>query len=92
MEQITDKMTLKIFEGQCPRGFEPDLFDKAETMLCDVVAATSLESLNATPGRRLEKLPEFGKNVRSIRINRKWRIMFEWVDGKAYRIKVVKHR
>jgi proteic killer suppression protein len=44
-------------------------------------AATSIRDLVALPGNRFEVLAGDRKGEYSIRINNKWRICFEWVDG-----------
>jgi len=47
-------------------------------------AAESLADLRVPPGNRLEKLPGKRQGQYSIRIDRQWRICFEWADGNAY--------
>ncbi len=46
-------------------------------------AATSLGDLRALPSNNLEMLKGDRKTQYSIRINRQWRICFEWPDGDA---------
>ena len=41
------------------------------------------------PSNRLEKLKGNLKGFFSIRINDQWRVIFKWVDGDAYEVRVV---
>lgn len=53
---------------------------QAENRLEQLDAATSLRDL-ALPGNRLEVLRGDRQGQYSIRVNRQWRICFEWHDG-----------
>jgi toxin HigB-1 len=44
-------------------------------------AATALKDLAVLPGNRFEALAGDRKGQYSIRINDRWRICFEWLDG-----------
>lgn len=52
-------------------------------------AAVRLEDLRAPPGNRLEALQGKRAGQYSIRINRQWRICFEWRDGHAWQVEIV---
>ena len=52
-------------------------------------AASQLADLRVPPGNRLEKLGGDRKGQYSIRINRQWRICFEFLDGDAYNVEIV---
>ncbi len=52
-------------------------------------AATELGALRVPPGNRLEALHEDREGQYSIRINRQWRICFEWHEGNAYHVEIV---
>ncbi|MDE0611124.1 MAG: type II toxin-antitoxin system RelE/ParE family toxin [Gammaproteobacteria bacterium] len=60
-------------------GFE----EQAERRLSILNAAPSLESLRALPSNRLEALEGNRLGWYSIRINRQWRLCFEWPDGQT---------
>ena len=51
-------------------------------------AAPALETLAATPGNRLEALKGDRKGQWSIRINRQWRVCFEWRAGDAWDVEI----
>lgn len=61
------------------RGFERQAFKRLEIL----DAATCLDDLRALPGNRLESLKGDRAGQFSIRINRQWRLCFEWPEGAA---------
>jgi proteic killer suppression protein len=48
-----------------------------------------LEELFEPPANHLEALRGDRKGQWSLRINRQWRICFEWRDGDAYEVQIV---
>ena len=64
----------------------------AERALRSLVAmdsAVRIEDLRFPPGNRLEKLLGDREGQWSIRIDRKWRICFEWENGNAKHVEIV---
>lgn len=51
--------------------------------------SASLQDLKVPPGNRLEQLSGDRKGQYSIRINRQWRICFEWNFGNARNVEIV---
>jgi len=64
----------------------------ARKKLLLVDAATSLHDLKAPPNNQLEALKADREGQHSIRINDQYRVCFEWRDGHAYNVEVVKPR
>jgi proteic killer suppression protein len=52
-------------------------------------AAEVLQDLRIPPSNRLEKLSGARANQYSIRINKQWRICFEWREGYAEKVEIV---
>ncbi len=52
-------------------------------------AAVTLEVLRSPPGNRLEALAGDLEGFHSIRINAQWRIVFEWRNGGAERVRII---
>ena len=52
-------------------------------------SATILEDLRVPPGNRLEALKGDLKGYYSIRINKQWRIIFQWETGKCQNVQIV---
>ncbi len=61
----------------------------AERKLVQLEAATSLESLRAPPGNRLEALTGDREGQYSIRINEQWRICFVWTAQGPSQLEIV---
>ena len=54
-----------------------------------VNAAYEIEDLRVSPGNRLEALVGDRAGQWSIRINRQWRVCFEWAEHDAYNVEIV---
>jgi toxin HigB-1 len=75
-----DKRTRDFAAGKRVKAFSG--FERSARLKLDrMEAATSIRDLAALPGNRFEVLSGDRKGEYSIRINNKWRICFEWVDG-----------
>ena len=75
-----DKRTRVFAEGHRVAAFSG--IERAASLKLDRLdAATSLRDLVALPGNRLEVLKGGRKGQFSIRINKWWRICFEWPSG-----------
>ena len=75
-----DRETRAFAEGlriRAWQGFER----QAARRLSILNAAPSLDSLRSLPSNRLEALIGDRTGQYSIRINRRWRLCFEWPDG-----------
>jgi proteic killer suppression protein len=84
-----DSRTEAAFEGASVPMWHPDLTRRAMRKLHAVDAAASLADLRAMPGNRLEKLRGDRTGQWSIRVNGRWRICFEWIDGHAELVELV---
>lgn len=77
-----DKRTDTFARGGFVRAFQD--FDRQAWKRLEILdAAISLGELGALPGNRLEAPRGDCVGQYSIRINRQWRICFEWPDGAA---------
>jgi toxin HigB-1 len=61
----------------------------AQRKLRQLDSAVILADLNSPPGNRLEALKGDRQGQHSIRINKKWRICFRWLNGDAYDVEIV---
>ncbi|MFN8700781.1 MAG: type II toxin-antitoxin system RelE/ParE family toxin [Rhodospirillales bacterium] len=75
-----DKRTALFAGGTFVRAFQ-GFEGQAARRLSILNAATSLDTLRALPGNRLEALRGDRAGQYSIRINQQWRICFEWPSG-----------
>ena len=75
-----DKKTKAFAKGERVKKFEP-FRRQTERRLRILEAAVSVTDLAALPSNNLELLSGDRKHQYSIRINRQWRICFEWHKG-----------
>ena len=88
IRSFRDSGTAKLFHIQNSRKIPPSLRQRALNKLWIVDAATSLNDLRVPPSNHLELLLGDRKGQHSIRINRKWRICFNWYDNNAYNVEI----
>ena len=77
-----DRKTRSFAEGKFARAFQ-GFESQAARRLAILNAAPSLDTLRSLPGNRLEALGGNRSGQYSIRINRQWRLCFEWPDDQA---------
>ena len=83
-----DRDTEALLAGERARRFRAfERVARRKLLLLD--AAVRLEDLRVPPGNRLEALQGDRAGQWSIRINRQWRICFEWHEGNAYNVEIV---
>ena len=97
IKSFADPATRAIFEGRQASGKDAkkarrrlptQLWERARAKMDMIDAAGSPASLD-TPSNRLERLKGDREGQYSIRINRQYRICFEWEDGDAEYVEVV---
>ena len=66
-----------------------DIARPAKRRLEAINAAHRLDDLLVPPSNRLEKLKGNLKRFFSIWINDQWRVIFKWIDGDAYEVRVI---
>ena len=89
IKSFADKVTAAVFSGQEARRMATPLQSAARRKLMMLDAATSLDTLRATPGNRLEALKGNRKGRHSIRINQQWRVCFKWEAAHAWSVEIV---
>ncbi len=88
IRSFKDRRTERLFDGD--RVFEFQGFARqAEKRLRLLDAADSLRALRMLPSNRFEALKGDRAGQYSIRINRQWRICFEWRDDGAWLVEIV---
>ena len=83
-----DKRTEALFRDEFVRQFQ-GIARPAKRKLEALNAASRLEDLMVPPSNRLEKLKGDLKDFHSIRVNDQWRVIFKWVDGEPYEVRIV---
>jgi proteic killer suppression protein len=80
IKSFKGKKTQDLADGRRVKQFEP-FARQAEKRLRILEAADSLKDLANLPSNRLESLSGNRHHQYSIRINKQWRICFEWPEG-----------
>jgi proteic killer suppression protein len=83
-----DARTEVLFRDEFVRSFQ-GFARAAKRRLEAINAAHRLDDLLVPPSNRLEKLRGSLKGYYSIRVNDQWRIIFKWIDGDAYEVRVI---
>ncbi len=84
-----DKETERIWKGQYSKKFPPNIQPTARRKLRMIHNAQDINDLRVPPGNRLEKLSGDLAGYWSIRINKRWRIIFQWINDDAYEVEIV---
>lgn len=87
LRSFRDKDTEAIWRRQRSRKLETTTQRGAWRKLAMLDAAETPGDLRVPPGNRLEKLAGAGQY--SIRINRQWRICFQWSEAGQEEVEIV---
>lgn len=83
-----DKRTEALFNDEPVREFQ-GFARPAKRKLEVLNAASRLEDLTVPPANRLEKLRGDLSEFHSIRINDRWRVIFQWIEGEPREVRIV---
>jgi proteic killer suppression protein len=89
IKQFGDKETSGIWYGLQSKKLPVDIQQVARRKLRMINNASDLNDLKVPPSNRLEKLKGDLKDYYSIRINKRWRIIFKWVNSDTYEVSIV---
>ena len=82
------KETQKLFETGRSKKFG-SIAKVATRKLAQLDAAETLAFLASPPGNRLEALVGDRQGQHSICINDQWRVIFKWINGEPYEVRIV---
>lgn len=89
IKTFKSKETAKIFDGEfsrkLPHKIQGIAFDKLQIL--DLI--TNISELKVPPSNNLEKLKGDRHGQYSIRINKQWRICFNWKNNNAYNVEII---
>ena len=83
------KETEKLFHRQASKKLPQVIQRIARRKLEMLDAAETLDDLRIPPSNHLEKLSGDRIRQHSIRINKQWRICFEWLNGHAEQVEII---
>lgn len=82
------KQTEKVFNREFSRKFM-NIQSTGYRKLVLVDSANGINDLRRPPSNHLEALSGDRKGQHSIKINKQWRICFEWQDTNAHNVEIV---
>ena len=80
--------TAVVFQGKNAAKFG-NLCRVCHRKLLLVHHAKQLSDLRVPPGNRLEPLPMYGTDYYGIRVNDRWRLVFQWKNGHTYNVEIL---
>lgn len=89
LRSFRDEDTERVWRREPVRKLDQGTQRMALRKLLILDAADALGDLRVPPGNRLEKLRGDRANTYSIRMNRQWRICFEWTAAGPVDIEIV---
>ena len=81
------KKTKRLFDGEQVPAFS-GFSRQADKRLRLLDASETIDALKALPSNRFQALSGDRKGPYSIRVNKQWRVCFEWDEG-AHEVEVV---
>lgn len=76
---LSDFFMFETSHKKIPPGIQAPLARKLDI----INAATTYKDLMSPPGNRYEELEGKLKGYSSIRVNKQYRLIFKWINGKA---------
>lgn len=85
-----DDDTESVFYRNRPRGLpaDPGFLRTAHRKLVQLDRAVQLRDMKSPPGNKLHPLEKDREGQWAIWINSKYRLIWEWRDGDAYRVEI----
>ena len=83
--------TEKIWHGEFSRKLPIDMQETARRKLRMLNNSMTINDLRIPPSNHLELLKGDRKGQFSIRINKAWRICFNWISGNCYNVEMVNY-
>jgi proteic killer suppression protein len=88
IKSFADRETEKVWNGEFSSKLPNEIQPIARRKLRMINNAQTINDLRIPPANRLEKLKGNLKGFYSIRINKQWRIIFEWKRNNAELVKI----
>ena len=89
IKSFESKETDKIWNGEKSKKLPSNIQNVARRKLRMINNSSNISDLKIPPANRLEKLKGDLKGMYSIRINEKYRIIFNWRTGNAYNVEII---
>lgn len=86
---FSSKETEKIWLGERIKNLPNEIQEIGRRKLRMLNNSQDLADLRIPPSNRLEKLSGNLKEFYSIRVNDQWRIIFRWMEGNAFDVRII---
>ncbi|MEM9390077.1 MAG: type II toxin-antitoxin system RelE/ParE family toxin [Bacteroidota bacterium] len=88
IKSFSDKETEIIWGGFRSKKLPNEIQNIARRKLRMINNAQDINDLRIPPANRLEKLKGNLADYHSIRINKQWRIIFQWTNNDAFEVEI----
>jgi len=89
IKSFGSKHTENIWKGKVVRKLPLEIQNIGRRKLRILNNSIDINDLRIPPSNRLGKLKGNYSDYYSIRINNKWRIIFQWKNGDAYEVEII---
>lgn len=92
IRNFKSKVAQDLFDGANTRNsrkVSAELHEKIYRLFDQLNAVTRIETLRVPPSNRLEKLTGNLKGYWSLRVNKQWRVIFQWNNGDVLNVDIV---
>lgn len=89
IKSFSCKETQRVYGGVFSKKLPQSIQKIAMRKLWMIDAAYTINDLRSPPSNQLEKLMGFSPDKWSVRINKQWRICFEWNNGNAEHLEII---
>ena len=89
IKSFGNKETEKIWDGIRSKKLPNEIQNIARRKLRMINNAQNINDLRVPPANHLEKLAGNLADFYSIRINKQWRIIFNWINNDAFDVQIV---
>lgn len=89
IKSFGDKETEKIWNGIRSKKLPNEIQNIARRKFRMINNAQNINDLRIPPANHLEKLSGNLADYYSIRINKQWRIIFNWMNNDAFKVQIV---
>lgn len=88
IKSFADRQTEKVWKGEFSSKLPNEIQPIARRKLRMINNAQNINDLRIPPSNRLEKLKGNLRGSYSIRINKQWRIIFQWIKNNVEQVKI----
>ncbi|MEX2595682.1 MAG: type II toxin-antitoxin system RelE/ParE family toxin [Salibacteraceae bacterium] len=89
IKSFGSKETEKIWNGERVKKLPLEVQKIGRRKLRMINNSVDIDDLRIPPSNRLEKLSGKLNDFYSVRVNRQWRVIFQWNNGNAFEVQIL---